>query len=110
MQNTSSTVTAAAEVTAADREVTTAWVDITQGTLSQGTDQAASGVPPTAVIIIAAAVTGSILLILVGGAVASLTVCLVLCRRRAAPLHKGVIAAVQGIIMSESTHMIYTPF
>ena len=102
IQNTS-TVTAAdrevtaAEVTAGDREMT-AQVDITAGTSSQDNGQAASVVPSTQAVIIIAAVLGSILgLILVGGAVAGLIVCLVLCGRRSSHLHKGVIAAVQGI-------------
>ena len=102
IQNTS-TVTAAdseiiaPEVTAGDREMT-AQVDVTAGTSSQDKGQPASVVSSIQAVIIIAAVLGSILgLILVGGAVAGLIVCLVLCRRRSSRLHKGVIAAVQGI-------------
>ena len=87
----------APEVTAGDREMT-AQVDVTAGTSSQDNGQPASVVPSTQTVIIIAAVLGSILgLILVGGAIAGLIVCLVLCKRRSSRLHKGIIAAVQGI-------------
>ena len=95
----------APEVTAGDREMT-AQVDVTAGTSFQDNGQPASVVPSTQTVIIIVAVLGSILgLILVGGAVAGLIVCLVLCKRRSSRLHKGVIAAVQGIRMNQTDNL-----
>ena len=83
------------------RNTSTVTAQVT-GTSVQGQ---ASVVPLTLVIIIAA-VLGSILgLILVGGAVALIT-CLVLCRRKSPPLHKDVIAAVQGMFTSAISHQL----
>ena len=82
MQNTS---TVPVEVSAEDNTETSA----------RGQASAA----PLTLVIILAAVLGSVLgLTLVGGAVAMI-ICLVLCRRRSSPLHKDVIAAIQGMHM-----------
>ena len=81
---------------------TTMTVQNTNTVTAQVTGTSAQ-VQDSAVVIIIAAVLGSILvLILVGGAVVLIT-CLVLCRRKSPPLHKDVVAAVQGMVMSKST-------